>query len=113
MLFDSTSFLEDRLFSLWRLLSAIFGYEITTGHVCDVAQLRANKRSKTGSGMVFDISGQKFRLLRDMQFTYFMSYESERLGLGTVSGSGGSPRDFLVDQTVLDDQKLLYKRDAG
>lgn len=91
----------------------VFGYDFRREQVYDVPTLRANKRSRNGSGVVIDISGYVGRWLQDIQFQNIRSCEAEWLEFGGVSGSGGGPGVVVADPPVLGDLELLFKRDAG
>lgn len=92
--------------------SPCFSYDFKTGQLFDVPPLRAKKRSKKGSGGVFDIPGHNVQCLQKIQFASIKSYKSEWLEFDGAPGLVGGPEVVFVDLSVLDDLELLFERDA-
>lgn len=90
----------------------VFGYYFKTGQVFGVPPLRANKRSKTGSGVIVHVPGHEIRWLQEIQFASITRCESGWLEFGAASGLRDGLKVVFVDPPALDDLELLLERDA-
>lgn len=78
----------------------LFVYDFKTGQVFDVSQLCTNKRSRRGSGVIVDISGQQDRFTQDIQLASITSFKCERLEVRGASGLGDGPDAGMLDPPV-------------
>lgn len=92
--------------------SFFFGYEFTTWSVYNIPPLRVIKRSKTDSSDISDIRSHEVSCLQNVHLASIASCDAEWLKYGSASDSGGEPEVVVVEPSVLDEQELLFKRDA-
>lgn len=82
------------------------------GQVFDISPLCTDKRFKTGSGTLVDVSGYEARWLHKIQFASILSRELEWLGFSGAAGSASGGEVVVVHLLVWNESKLFFEDNA-